>query len=63
VAVQRWNTLVGTSLPVLGYVVTENLFGPGGRRPAGSPSSCATSRPSIGSGRYGGAPAGSPGSM
>lgn len=26
--VDRWNTLVGTALPMLGYLVTENLFGP-----------------------------------
>jgi hypothetical protein len=24
----RWNTLVGTTVPVLGYLLTENLFGP-----------------------------------
>jgi hypothetical protein len=27
-ALDRWNTLVSSTLPVLGYVLTENLFGP-----------------------------------
>jgi hypothetical protein len=27
VALDRWNTLVGTSIPLLGYLVTENVFG------------------------------------
>jgi hypothetical protein len=27
VVLERWNALVGTALPVLGYVLTENVFG------------------------------------